>query len=139
MEKAEEYIQGSDGGIRAVLVVDIDYPTADKATVGLCVADTSSSDEANDKDDDSDNASSRPVWVQQASVFYRSSGYSEEEQPMEQPIGQVSLYLSDFLGSGNNLSAAFCRPTTAELAANVTRFVSCLSPSPYPSDAIGES
>ncbi|EAQ89067.1 predicted protein [Chaetomium globosum CBS 148.51] len=38
----------------------------------------------------------------------------------QQPGGQVDLYLSDFLGSAG-LPPAYCRPSTAELAAGITR------------------
>ncbi|EAQ85494.1 predicted protein [Chaetomium globosum CBS 148.51] len=38
----------------------------------------------------------------------------------QQPDGQVDLYLSDFVGSAG-LPPAYCRPSTAELAAGITR------------------
>jgi hypothetical protein len=39
----------------------------------------------------------------------------------EQPVGQVDLYLSDFVGSAG-LPPAYCRPSTDD-AAGITRFV----------------
>ncbi|KAK4157050.1 hypothetical protein C8A00DRAFT_40532 [Chaetomidium leptoderma] len=88
--KAHQYINSSDGKIRVVLVLDLQYPDPKKAWVSLLVADDSSSD-----------------WVQRSELFYDESG--------QQPVGQVDLYLSDFLGLAS-LPAAFCRPSATELA-----------------------
>ncbi len=96
-EKAREYIELSDGKIRAVLVVDLQYEGMTKAWISLLAADDSSS-----------------RWVEHSQLFH-------DDMLDQQPDGQVDLYLSDFLGSAG-LAAAFCRPSAVELAAGVFRF-----------------
>ncbi len=85
--------------IRVALILDVEYPTMDKAFVSLLTADGPSSG---------------------FNLFY------DNDRPQDQqPVGQVDLYLSDFVGSAS-VPAAFCRPSTAELASGVARFVNSL-------------
>ena len=70
-----------------------------KAWVSLLAADDSSSS-----------------WVQHSDLFY-------DNDLDQQPAGQVDLYLSDFVGLAPGMPAALCRPSTAEVAAGITRFV----------------
>ena len=58
-------------------------------------------------------------WIQHHEVYY-------DESLDQQPVGQVDLYLSDFVGY-DGLRAFYCRPSTAELAAGMTRFVVLVS------------
>lgn len=101
--RAVRYINDTSGGIQAALILKIEYPQPNKAEVGLFVSDTSIG-----------NGSSG-VWVLRSHTIYDSS-------LNEQPVGQVELYLSDFLGY-DGLPAAFQRPTAAELADQIIRFV----------------
>jgi hypothetical protein len=89
----------SDGQIRLVLIVDIQYPDKMNASVSLLVADDSGSN-----------------WVQHSEIFYHRDIYQQ------QPNGQVDLYMSDFRGHGG-LPAALCRPSATEIAAGISRFV----------------
>lgn len=98
-EKARQYIELSDGNIRAVLILDLQYKGTKKAWVSLLVA--------------AENSSSR--WVQHSQLFH-------DDHLDQQPDGQVDLYLSDFLGPAG-LPAAICRPSADELAAGVSRLV----------------
>ncbi|KAK3293638.1 uncharacterized protein B0H64DRAFT_434780 [Chaetomium fimeti] len=95
--KAHQYIEMSDGQIRAVLILDLQYPDAAEGCVGLLVADDSGSSD----------------WIQRSQVFY-------DETFTEQPNGRVDLYISDFRGCAG-LPAALCRPSAIELAAGVSR------------------
>ncbi|KAK4149698.1 hypothetical protein C8A00DRAFT_37700 [Chaetomidium leptoderma] len=94
--RAHQYIDSSDGKIRVALIVDLQYPDIKKAWVSLLAADDSSN-----------------RWVQHSELFY-------DDDLDQQPVGQVDLYLSDFLGP-TGLPAALCRPSTAELATGVSR------------------
>jgi hypothetical protein len=58
-------------------------------------------------------------WTQHHELFY-------DDALDQQPVGQVDLYLSDFVGRAG-VPAAHCRPSTAEPAARTTRFVILLS------------
>jgi hypothetical protein len=100
--KARQYIDFSDGKIRVALILDLQYPDMKKAWVRLLVADDSSSS-----------------WVQHSQLLH-------DDDLVQQPVGQVDLYLSDFIGLAG-VRAVFCRPSTAELAAGVSRFVSRFS------------
>jgi hypothetical protein len=95
--KARQYIDSSDGKIQAVLILDLQYPGMKKAWVSLRVADDPSSH-----------------WIQHHDLYH-------DDALDQQPDGQVDLYLSDLVGSAG-LPAAYCRPSTAELAAGITRF-----------------
>jgi hypothetical protein len=53
-------------------------------------------------------------WIQHHELYH-------DDNLDQQPVGQVDLFLSDFIGS-TNLPPAYCRPSTAELAAGITRF-----------------
>ncbi|KAK4033874.1 hypothetical protein C8A01DRAFT_49609 [Parachaetomium inaequale] len=97
-EKARQYIELSDGKIRAVLILDLQYKGMKKAWVSLLTADKSSS-----------------RWVQHSQLFH-------DDNLNQQPDGQVDLYLSDFFGSAG-LPAAFCRPSAVELATGVPRSI----------------
>ncbi|KAK3300414.1 uncharacterized protein B0H64DRAFT_369672 [Chaetomium fimeti] len=96
MPKACQYIDMSDGKIRVAMILDLQYPDMKKGWVSLRVADDSSS-----------------YWAKQSELFY-------DEDLAQQPVGQVGLYLSDFLGPAG-LRPAFCRPSASELAAGITR------------------
>ncbi|KAK4034167.1 hypothetical protein C8A01DRAFT_49404 [Parachaetomium inaequale] len=52
-------------------------------------------------------------WVQHSELFY-------DDGLDQQPVGQVDLYLSDFVGLAG-VPTACCRPSSAELAAGVSR------------------
>ncbi|KAK4237598.1 hypothetical protein C8A03DRAFT_44569 [Achaetomium macrosporum] len=93
--KARQYIESSDGKIQAVLILDLQYPSMKKAWVSLLAADSSSR------------------WIQHHEVYH-------DDNIDHQPVGQVDIYLSDFIGFAG-LPAAYCRPSTAELAAGITR------------------
>lgn len=106
--KARQYIDTSDGMIRAVFIIDLGYPDPKKAWVSLLVA-----------DDSPDHSSGR--WVQHSELFF-------DEDIDQQPVGQIDFYLSDFLGlKAASLPAALCRPSNAELAAGITRSAFFLS------------
>jgi hypothetical protein len=96
--KARQYIDSSDGKIQAVLILDLQYPGLKKAWVSLRVEDDPSSH-----------------WIQHHELFH-------DDALDQQPVGQIDLYLSDLVGFGG-LPAASCRPSAAELAAGITRFV----------------
>ena len=97
-KKAHQYIDSSDGQIRAVLILDLQYPGMKKAWVSLLAADD---------------------WIQRHEVYH-------DDNLDQQPVGQVDLYLSDFIGFAS-LPPAYCRPSTAELAAGIRRFAVFLS------------
>lgn len=64
------------------------------------------------------DASSRR-WVHHFDVFY-------DDDLLQQPIGQVELFLSDFVdftGVPAEFCAEFCRPSKADLDAGISRFV----------------
>ncbi|KAK4106671.1 hypothetical protein N658DRAFT_563444 [Parathielavia hyrcaniae] len=90
--KARQYIDSSDGKIRAVLILDLQYPGMKKAWVSLLAAEG---------------------WLPHHELYY-------DDNLDQQPVGQIDLYLSDFVGSAR-LPPAYCRPSTAELAAEITR------------------
>ncbi len=98
-DKATSYIVGTNGQIGAVLIIDIHYPKAIWAKVSLLVAD-----------------GSLGRWAQRGGIFYSDSFD-------EQPVGQVGLYISDFLRGDDNLPTAFRRPSAAELTSGVSRYV----------------
>ncbi|KAK4653370.1 hypothetical protein QC762_507410 [Podospora pseudocomata] len=52
-------------------------------------------------------------WVQHSELYH-------DDDLVEQPVGQVDLYLSDLVSLAG-VPTAFCRPSTVELAAGVTR------------------
>jgi hypothetical protein len=89
-----QYIQKGGGMIRAVLILNAEYPELTKATVGLLVAD--------------DDGGSH--WERYFEVVH-------DDRLHQQPSGEIELYLSDFLGP-ESLPAEFCRPP-----AGVSRFV----------------
>ncbi len=88
----------SDGKIRVALLIDIQECDAAKAWVSVMASDGTSFH-----------------WVQHAELFY-------DEDRHQQPNGHVGLYVSDFCGLAN-LPTALCRPSAAELAAGISRFV----------------
>jgi len=92
-DKAENYINGSNGKIQAVVILDALYPDLEEAVVSLLVA----------AHDDGFR------WEQRRQVIHSDH--------LEQPDGVVGLYLSDFCGP-SGLPAAYCRPP-----AGVSRFV----------------
>ncbi|KAK4233491.1 hypothetical protein C8A03DRAFT_47977 [Achaetomium macrosporum] len=94
--KARQYIVSSDGKIRAVLILDLQYPGMKKAWVSLLAADDSASH-----------------WILHHELYH-------DDDLDQQPVGQVDLYLSDFVGLAS-LPAAYCRPFTAKLAAGIKR------------------
>ncbi|KAK3296719.1 uncharacterized protein B0H64DRAFT_423149 [Chaetomium fimeti] len=84
--KAHQYIDLSGGKIRAVLILDLQYSGMKKAWVSLLTTDG---------------------WAQHHEVCY-------DDDLDKQPIGQVDLYLSDFVDPAS-LPLACCRSSTAEL------------------------
>ncbi|KAK4150538.1 hypothetical protein C8A00DRAFT_46103 [Chaetomidium leptoderma] len=95
--KARQYIDSSDGKIQVALILVLQYPGMKKAWVSLLAADDPSSS-----------------WVQHSDLFH-------DDDLDQQPAGQVALYLSDFVGLVPGMPAALCRPSTAEVAAGITR------------------
>jgi hypothetical protein len=91
--KARQYIDSSDGKIRAVLLLNFQYPGMKKAWVSLLVADG---------------------WIQRHEVYH-------DDNLDAQPVGRVGLYLSDFIDAAG-LPPAYCRPTAAELTDGTMRF-----------------
>lgn len=85
-DKACQYTDMSDGNIRAALVLDLQYPGIKKAQVGLRVAGNCSN-----------------YWIQRHELFY-------DDDIVQQPRGQVDLYLSDFVGE-LGLPRDLCRPS----------------------------
>ncbi|KAK4035288.1 hypothetical protein C8A01DRAFT_48494 [Parachaetomium inaequale] len=96
-KKSRQYIDSSDGKIQVALIIDLQYPGMKKAWVSLLAADDSSSS-----------------WVQHSDLFH-------DDHLDQQPAGQLALYLSDFVGMAPGIPAALCRPSTAEVAAGITR------------------
>jgi len=93
-----QYINNTKGEIQAVFIVDMQYPTVTKATISLFVAD-----------------GPEGYWLQRRVIFY-------DDALEEQPIGQLGLYISDFLGV-QGLPTAYCRPSAAEIATGISLFV----------------
>ncbi|KAK4642175.1 hypothetical protein QC761_0081780 [Podospora bellae-mahoneyi] len=58
-------------------------------------------------------AGSPSDWVQHSELYH-------DDDLVQQPVGQVDLYLSDLVNLAG-VPTAFCRPSTVELAAGVTR------------------
>jgi len=100
--KVVQYVECAEGEIQAAIVLDAQYPKANKAKVALLVAD----------------GTTAGTWVRYFETIY-------DDNLVEQPEGDVGLYISDFLGPAG-LPTAFCRPSAAETAAGVQRFVSQL-------------
>jgi hypothetical protein len=98
--KVIQYIKCAEGDIQAAIVLDVQYPKANRAKVALRVAD----------------GTAAGTWVRYFDTIY-------DEKLVEQPEGEVGLYLSDFIGP-TNLPASFCRPSAVETAAGIQRFVS---------------
>lgn len=95
--KSYQYLNSSDGKIRVVLIIDIQYPDMKKAWFRLLTIDDLSS-----------------PWV----LFH------DDDLNLDQaPTGQVALYLSDFLGLAPGIPAALCRPSATEVSAGIMRFV----------------
>ncbi|KAH6612912.1 hypothetical protein B0J18DRAFT_470263 [Chaetomium sp. MPI-SDFR-AT-0129] len=91
------YIKCAEGDIQAAIVLDVQYRKANRAKVALCVAD----------------GTAAGTWVRYFDTIY-------DEKLVEQPEGEVGLYLSDFIGP-TNLPVSFCRPSAAETAAGIQR------------------
>jgi len=98
--KIIQYIDATEGEIRAAAVLKIQYPGAKWVAVGLRVAD----------------GSSTGAWIQHFDAMY-------DEKLPQQPDGQLAFYISDFIGA-TRLPTNFCRPSATELAAGVVRSVS---------------
>ncbi|GAB1312066.1 hypothetical protein MFIFM68171_02276 [Madurella fahalii] len=80
------------------MVLDAQYPNATRAKVALLVV---------------DGATTTGTWAQYFETIY-------DDKLAKQPDGQLGLYISDFLGPAG-LPRAFCRPSTAEAAAGISR------------------
>ncbi len=93
------YVIQSQNRITTVLIVKIQ---ATRATISLLVADVSPQ---------------QPRWAHREDVFY------DDQLDGQQPVGQVALYPSDLLSPGLPVPSAFSRPTAAEAAAGVVRYV----------------
>ncbi|KAK5651233.1 hypothetical protein OQA88_12697 [Cercophora sp. LCS_1] len=87
----------SEGDIQAAIVLDAQYPKANRAKIALRVAD----------------GTTAGTWVQYFETIC-------DDSLVEQPEGEVGLYISDFIGPAG-LPTAFCRPSAAETAAGVQR------------------
>jgi hypothetical protein len=96
MRKGRQYIGSSDGKIQAVLILDLRYPHPTQAWVSLLAA------------------NGPPDHLIQDHVLYFDDNLDQ------QPVGQVDLYFSDFVGFAG-LPADYCRPTAAESDAGITR------------------
>lgn len=96
--KARDYINLTDGKIQAVLILNLEYPRLTEAWVSLWAA------------------NGPPDHLIQDHVLY-----FDDSLDAQQPVGQVGLFLSDFVGLAG-LPAAYCRPSAAELDAGITRF-----------------
>ncbi len=108
------YLTNAPGRIAAVLVIKMEYPAATWATLSLLVADPADPE--------------APRWVHRNELFYADRAADEEEP---QPAGQVGLYLSDILSPQQPIPLAFCRPTAAESAAGIVRYIFSLSSFSY--------
>ncbi len=108
-EKARRYVTYSRGQIVAVLIIKIQYPMSRLATVSLLVADTS-------------QPQGSPRWAHRDDVFYDGRLEDQLDGP-HQPTGRVALYLSDLLSPGRPVPSGFSRPTAAEIAAGISRYV----------------
>ncbi|KAK3363163.1 hypothetical protein B0T25DRAFT_491617 [Lasiosphaeria hispida] len=95
--KVVQYIECAEGDIQATIVLDVQYPRANRAKVALRVAD----------------GTTAGTWVRNFETIY-------DDDLVKQPEGEVGLYISDFLGPAG-LPTAFCRPSAAETAAGVQR------------------
>ncbi|KAH6635636.1 hypothetical protein B0J18DRAFT_407134 [Chaetomium sp. MPI-SDFR-AT-0129] len=98
VSKLHNYIDSSDGKIRAALIIDLQYPGMNEGRVSLLTAGDPSS-----------------TWVHHSDLFF------DDNLGDQQPAGQVALYLSDFVGLAPDVPPAFCRPSSAEVAAGITR------------------
>ncbi len=67
----------------------------------------------------------KKAWVNLLAADDSSSSWVlfHDDDLDQQPAGQVDLYLSDFLGLVPGIPAALCRPSTAEVASGIARFV----------------
>ncbi|KAK3363824.1 hypothetical protein B0T25DRAFT_442771 [Lasiosphaeria hispida] len=88
----------AEGEIQAAIALDTQYPKATWAKVALRVV---------------DGATTTGTWVQDFETLY-------DDKLVEQSDGQLGLYISEFLGPAG-LMPAFCRPSTSEVAAGVSR------------------
>jgi hypothetical protein len=104
--KLIQYIDCAEGEIQAAMAFNAQYPNATRAKVALLVVD----------------GATTGTWAQDFETFY-------DDKLVKQPDGQLGLYISDFLGPAG-LMPAFCRPSTSEVAAGVSRFVLCPLPTP---------
>ncbi len=96
------YLRRAAGLSTAILIIKMEYPTATWATVSLLVADRG-----------------EPAWVHRNELFYADPTTDENAQP----AGQVDFYLSDFLSRQETPASELCRPTDAEAAAGIVRYV----------------
>jgi len=102
--KVLQYIECAEGEIQAVIVLDAQYPKANRAKVALRVTDGTTAD------------TTAGTWVRYFETIY-------DDDLVEQPEGEIGLYVSDFVGPAG-LPTALCRPSAAETVAGVQRFVS---------------
>lgn len=97
-----QYIECAEGEIQAAIIIDAQYPKATRAKFALRVAD----------------GTTTGAWIRYFEPIY-------DDDLVKQPEGDVGLYISDFLGPAG-LPTTFCRPSAAETAAGIQRFVSLL-------------
>ena len=100
--KATRYLTRAAVFSVAVLIIKIEYPRATWATVSLLVTEDG-----------------EPRWVQRNELFYADPATDGDPQP----AGQVDLYASDLCSPKKPVSLAFRRPTSAEAAAGIVRYV----------------
>ena len=104
-QKACKYLSSTGGKTQVALIIDLQYPSTKKAWVGLRAAD----------------GPSRPSsWAQPTELFF-----DDELVVGQQPVGQINLYLSDFVGLAG-VPTGFCRPSTAELASGIAPLLAAL-------------
>jgi hypothetical protein len=98
-EKFVQYIECTEGDIQAAIVLDAQYPKANTATVALRVVDST--------------GATTGSWVPYFEPIY------DDDSVVEQPDGQIGLYISDLAPLVcHRLSVA---PSATETTAGTTR------------------
>lgn len=95
--KLVQYIECTEGKIQAAIAFNAQYPEGTRAEVALCVAD----------------GGTAGTWVHYFQTIY-------DDKLVNQPDGQLGLYISNFFGPAG-FPPAFCRPSTAEVARGISR------------------
>ena len=103
-DKAIRYLTCTRGRMAAVLIIKMEYPTAEWITFSLVVADA---------------ASGAPRWVHRNQLLYADDGITGEYRP----AGEIGLYLSDLLSPQQPVPFMFRRPSAAEAAVGIVWYV----------------